>query len=296
MRDALLKEIDETVSANEKIGAIRRQFFLKNLEDTEANQIAKLNLERDARIKDIEDSKASEISKRMALAEINKFYDNEEEQIKSDNEQKRKEKVDADEKERIAKLKAIEEQKIAIREKTFNTAIRLAGEESRLGKALLVAKTILAAKENIMEVKKTLIKAQQASTEATVDGAKAGSAVAQGSAETLKVGFPQNIPLIIAYAAQAIGVISAVKAAVGKTKSVAASAGASGGGGSVGIDAPRIQTSAPSFNIVGAAPENQLAQTISAQQQKPVKAFVVSGDVTTAQSLDRNIIQESSLG
>ena len=76
-----------------------------------------------------------------------------------------------------------------------------------------------------MEVKKTLIKAKQASIEATVDGAKAGSAVAQGSAETLKVGFPQNIPLIIAYAAQAIAVISAVKAAVSKTKSAASSAG-----------------------------------------------------------------------
>ena len=201
-----------------------------------------------------------------------------------------------DEQNRANKIKAIEQQKIAIREKTFNTAVQLAGEESRLGKAILVAKTILAAKENIMEVKKTLLKAQQASTEATVDGAKAGSNVATGASETLKAGFPQNIPLIIAYAAQAIAVISAVKSAVSKTKSVASSAGASGGGGSVGIDVPQIQTAAPSFNIVGAAPENQLAQTITAQKQQPVKAFVVAGDVTTAQGLERNIVQESSLG
>jgi hypothetical protein len=53
---------------------------------------------------------------------------------------------------------------------------------------------------------------------------------------------------------------------------------------------------APSFNIVGSDPQTQLAEAIGQQAQKPIKAFVVAGDVSTAQSLDRNIIQESSLG
>ena len=39
-----------------------------------------------------------------------------------------------------------------------------------------------------------------------------------------------------------------------------------------------------------------LTQTLADATQKPIKAFVVAGDVSTAQSLDRNIIQESSLG
>ena len=43
-------------------------------------------------------------------------------------------------------------------------------------------------------------------------------------------------------------------------------------------------------------PENQLAAAIGQQQQQPVKAYVVSGDVTTAQSLDRNIVEEASIG
>ena len=47
---------------------------------------------------------------------------------------------------------------------------------------------------------------------------------------------------------------------------------------------------------MGADTQNQLAQTLAEQTQKPVKAFVVSGDVTTAQSLDRNIIRESAIG
>lgn len=228
-----------------------------------------------------EDTSILEKSQQVEIQEIRKKFDDQ---------------VIEDEKRRLKELDNIEKEKRSIREKTFNTAVQLAGEESRLGKAILVAKTILAAKENLIEVKKTLLKAQQASTQATVEGVKSSSAISQGAAETAKVGFPLNIPLLIAYAAQAVGIISAVKSAVSKTKQVASTAGANVGGGGTNIEAPSIQSAAPSFNIIGSAPENQLAQTISETTGKPVKAFVVAGDVTTAQSFDRNIIQESSLG
>lgn len=56
------------------------------------------------------------------------------------------------------------------------------------------------------------------------------------------------------------------------------------------------QSQAPSFNVVGASPENQLAQAIGQQQQEPVKAYVVSNDVTNAQALDRNIVESASIG
>ena len=210
----------------------------------------------------------------------------------------------ADQEARLQREKEIEAQKIAIREQTFNTAVRLAGEESRLGKAILVAKTLLAARENILEVKKTLIKAQQSAVEATVDGAKAGSAVAAGTAETAKVGFPQNIPLLIAYAAQAVGIISAVKQAVGKTKQAAsmASAGAGGAGGGLSISAPSISSPTvaesipPQFNLAGGGGANALASALGEQQQTPIQAYVVSGDVSTAQELERNIITGATLG
>ena len=273
----LQARIKQQIGAETEIGNIRRDFFKRNLDD----QKALLEIERQEQIDRINNTTANEFAKNLAISEVNKFFDQQEleRQQKQNNE-----------------LEKIEQQKRNIRNATFDQAVKLAGEDSRLGKAILVAKTILAAKENLMEVKKTLIKAKQASIEATVDGAKAGSAVAQGSAETLKVGFPQNIPLIIAYAAQAVAVISAVKAAVSKTKSAAASAGAGGGGGSVGIDVPQVQTAAPSFNVIGSTPENQLAQTISAQTGKPIRTYVVAGDVTTAQGLERNIVEESSLG
>jgi hypothetical protein len=54
-----------------------------------------------------------------------------------------------------------------------------------------------------------------------------------------------------------------------------------GGGGS----------QAPSFNVVGNSGINQLAQL----QQQPMQAYVVSGSVTTAQSLDRNRIENATL-
>lgn len=52
----------------------------------------------------------------------------------------------------------------------------------------------------------------------------------------------------------------------------------------------------PAMNVVGAAPENQLAMAIGEKQNEPVRAFVVSNDVTNAQALDRNIIQTASIG
>ena len=51
----------------------------------------------------------------------------------------------------------------------------------------------------------------------------------------------------------------------------------------------------PAFNVVGESPENQLAQTIEGRQQEPIKAFVVSNEVSNAQALDRNIIEQASI-
>ena len=48
---------------------------------------------------------------------------------------------------------------------------------------------------------------------------------------------------------------------------------------------------APNFNVVGDSGVNQLAQL----QQQPTQAYVVSGDVTTAQALDRNRVQNATL-
>jgi len=67
--------------------------------------------------------------------------------------------------------------------------------------------------------------------------------------------------------------------------------GGGGTGGAGGGAAPQ----APSFNIVGSSNVNQLSDAISAQGRKPVRTYVVASDVSTAQELDRNIIESASL-
>jgi hypothetical protein len=63
------------------------------------------------------------------------------------------------------------------------------------------------------------------------------------------------------------------------------------GGGQGGVN---IQ--APDFNVVGASQTSQLAQAVTTQQEKPVKAFVVGKDISTQQELDRNITNTASFG
>jgi hypothetical protein len=90
-----------------------------------------------------------------------------------------------------------------------------------------------------------------------------------------------------------IGVASSIAATA---KGLAALGGGSAGGsssvGSGGMTAP----AAPSFNVVGASSTNQLAQTINSKDQQPLRTYVVAGDISTAQSLNRNIIQSASIG
>jgi PAS domain-containing protein len=67
--------------------------------------------------------------------------------------------------------------------------------------------------------------------------------------------------------------------------------GSTGGGGGASVPNGGAIPQAPTFNVVGNSGINQLAQL----QQQPTKAYVVSGDMTTAQALDRNRIENATL-
>jgi hypothetical protein len=76
-----------------------------------------------------------------------------------------------------------------------------------------------------------------------------------------------------------------------------------GGGGGGATPAPSSMgagastaSAAPQFNVVGTS--GALASQVQSvtSPQAPIKAFVVSNDVTTAQSLDRNIVKSATLG
>ncbi len=123
----------------------------------------------------------------------------------------------------------------------------------------------------------------------------ASMATAVGTAETAKIGFPQNIPMLIGYAAQAVGIISSIRSATSKAKASVSLPSSSNVASSVRSAAPTTTPQTPSFNIVGQGGTNQLAEAIGSQSQQPIKAYVVSNDVTTAQELDRNIVESASL-
>ena len=74
------------------------------------------------------------------------------------------------------------------------------------------------------------------------------------------------------------------------------SAAASGGfsGAASGQSSATSPAAAPTFNVVGTSGQNQIAQSLGNQQ--PVRAFVVSNDVSTAQALDRNIVKTATIG
>ena len=141
-----------------------------------------------------------------------------------------------------------------------------------------------------------------------ISSASKGIAVSQANLATIPALLPPGVPnpafgFALAshlknVAATKIGAATSIATILAQTISSAKTTLGGGGGGSssspsIGGSTP---TAAPTFNVVGNSGVNQIAQTLGTQNQRPVQAYVVANNVTTAQSLDRNIIQNASLG
>jgi Sec-independent protein translocase protein TatA len=171
----------------------------------------------------------------------------------------------------------------------LDAVIGAAGAESKVGRALFIAKQALALKELVMNAKTTLSKA-------TMNAAESGTDLAKGAGKAASsLPPPFNLIPIAVFAAQAVGIVSSMRSAMQKTKAATAKAGGGGSVGSVSAPSSGGAAAAPSFNIVGQGATNQLASAISNQNDKPIKAYVTSSDVTTAQSMDRNIVQGATI-
>jgi hypothetical protein len=145
----------------------------------------------------------------------------------------------------------------------LSMASDILGESTAAGKALAVASTTVS----------TYLAAQQAYTSQLIPGDPSSPVRASIAAGIAVAGGLMNVKKILS-----------VKTPGGKGGGATAPSG--GGGG-----AP----TAPSFNVVGNAGVNQIQQTLGGEQQ-PIQAYVVSNNVTTAQSLDRNIINNATIG
>ena len=144
---------------------------------------------------------------------------------------------------------------------TLGQVADLFGRESAAGKAAAIAQATI----------DTYLSAQKAYT-ATIGVPIVGPVLA-----------PINAGLAIAAGIKNIKAITAVK--------VPNDSGGGGGGGGNLSNSFTSGAQAPSFNVVGNSGMNQLAQI----QQTPVQAYVVSGEVTSAQALDRNRVKNATL-
>jgi hypothetical protein len=154
-------------------------------------------------------------------------------------------------------------QNLEVVSNALSMASDILGESTAAGKALAVASTTVS----------TYLAAQQAYTSQLIPGDPSSPVRASIAAGIAVAGGLMNVKKILS-----------VKTPGGKGGGATAPSG--GGGG-----AP----TAPSFNVVGNAGVNQIQQTLGREQQ-PIQAYVVSNNVTTAQSLDRNIINNATIG
>lgn len=175
--------------------------------------------------------------------------------------------------------KAKEEQKAAIQQQGLDTALQGIGllkglfeKNKGFQKAAIIA-------ESAIGIGKMII----ANNQANIGALATPQAIATSGASAAPVIAFNNISTGIGIAANIAATAKALSAV-----------GGGSAGGSGGANAPSGGAPAPSFNVVGNSGVNQIAQTMGNQQ--PVQAYVVANNVTTQQSLDRNIVNNASLG
>ena len=168
--------------------------------------------------------------------------------------------------------KNIQDAQIANVEAGISLLKDVAGENNKLQAFAIAA-------ENAVGIAKIIISTQAANAAAKLKYAAIPGGLALAAAEITANKVSAGIGIAASVAAAAKGIAS-LKA------SASLDSGGSLGGGGAGTEA-----AAPQFNVVGDSGINQIAQL----QQQPVQAFVVSGEVTTSQALDRNRVQNATL-
>tara|TARA_R110000796_G_scaffold70457_1_gene160279 strand:- start:14260 stop:15831 length:1572 start_codon:yes stop_codon:yes gene_type:complete len=124
-----------------------------------------------------------------------------------------------------------------------------------------------------------------------IAAAQAGINTFKGITSALSQPTPPPFNIAMAALVGASGLISVGKILSEKIPSATGRGFVSGSGGVSGGTPPPT----PSFNLVEGTENQQINDSINLTNTTPTRAFVVSGDVTTAQSEDRNIVTESGI-
>ena len=284
----------ELKARKEKLDALKRS-LQKEEEDRDADdEVKKLELKKERKIKEVEALGLGKTQERELLKQIDALYDSQIDEAKLVKQDKDAldfasymENQFKIEDENAAKKMKLEEDMAKFKfntvQKGLDAAIFAAGEESKIAKALYVIKQTLAIKELIDDAKKAMKKA-------ALNAATSTGEVAKGTAKATAT---LNPFIIASYAASAVGVIASIASAFSKSKAAVADVGGVSSS-SATVSAPK----APSFNLIGnaSAGENKIASAIETRNNVPLKAYVVSGEVSSAQELDRNVENTASIG
>ena len=158
--------------------------------------------------------------------------------------------------------------KLDIAKRSMALIGELAGRGSKIGKAMAIGQATISG----------------------IEGVQNAYSTAQKSPITAL--FPAY-PIIQAGLAGAFSALQIKKIASTKAdgKGAMPTPNVSGGGGG----APAMPSAPPAFNVIGQGGSSQLASAIGGQESRPTRAYVVSNDVTTAQGLERNIVEGATI-
>jgi hypothetical protein len=275
------------------------------LKDKE-NKFAQIEEEKEKRLLELEELKLSEEAKQQMILDVENAFKEKKKIIET-------EEAEALKLEKEAFLATqLEEEELSLEKQR-----QLALDELERFQGTKAEKAAINAKYNALEEEQDRIKseAEMAMAQQTFAGianllgqnSKAGKAAAIASALintyqgitaelATKTATPFGIALKIANIATVASIGFKSVKDIMKTNPKAA-----GGGGSTTTPTastpsiPSTPSAPPDFNLVGASSTNQLADAIGGQSQQPIQTYVVANDVTSAQSLERNIVSGATI-
>ena len=254
--EELEKEAQAELTRLERIKQIQDEFEQERLEENAIKEEEKAEIQKTKELAELESLNATEEEKAKIIA----YWDDQIQKAKdidADNEKKRD--------------RAVTNAKLNIAKNTMALIGEIAGKGSKVGKAMAIGQATISG----------------------IQGVQNAYTTAQESPITAV--FPAY-PIIQAGLAGAFAALNISK--ISKTNPSGSSGTSSlkstGVTSAASPNISSITAQSPSFNILGTSGTNQIASALG--EQPPVQAFVVSQDVTTAQSLQNNIIQSASLG
>jgi hypothetical protein len=302
--EAAKAELERIKTLNENIASLKEETRINNLTDEE-KEVDAINKKY---TKLIEEGKKAKIDvllleeeKRLGLEAITKKYDDADANIRSTNSKNvisemvtagtkrlEGEKIISEKSIEIAKAEA--EQKAVIQQENLDISLQGIGvikgifEKSKgVQKAAVIAESAIGIAKMIIATRAGNIAARSSGAALSIASGGASVIAAEGIIARNNISTGIGIAANIAATAKALS-------ALGGGGAPSGSVGGGGGGGGGGATAPTM--SAPQFNVVGQSGVNQLASL----NQQPIQAYVVSGQVTSQQALDRNRLANATLG